>query len=334
MFFEISELSTSFFTKDGEVKAVNKVSLGVEKGQVLGIVGESGSGKSVLGYSLLRLVDYPGRIVGGEVKLAGQSLSAMSEKQFAQQIRGKRIVMVFQDPMMTLNPVLTIRTQMVETVKAHRKCSSKEAVERSIAVLADVGIPAAASRINDYPHHFSGGMRQRVIIAIALLHDPDIIICDEPTTALDVTIQSQIIYQFQQLCRQFNTSLIWISHDLAVVASMADTIATMYAGSVVETGPAQEVIRRPQHPYTAALLRSLPQHSSREQQQLYQIPGHTPSLLDLPSGCAFRTRCPYSDNKCRQQPTLTALDNQRQSACWHRSRVLLGSGSQPEVEKI
>ena len=231
-----ANLRTHFFTRAGVVKAVDDVSFSVERGKVLGLVGESGSGKSVTGFSILGLVDPPGRIVGGQILFKGQDLATLSEAAM-RQLRGNRIAMIFQDPMMTLNPVLRIDTQMIETVLAHAKVSREEARQRSRDALGQVGIASPDERLRSYPHQFSGGMRQRVAIAIALLHKPDVIVADEPTTALDVTIQGQILAEAQKLCAQTGTALVWITHDLSVVAGLADDIAVMYAGKVVESGP-------------------------------------------------------------------------------------------------
>ncbi|MEM9207495.1 MAG: ABC transporter ATP-binding protein [Pseudomonadota bacterium] len=298
----VENLKTHFFTKDGIVKAVDDVSFSVNSGEVLGIVGESGSGKSVTGFSVLGLVDPPGRVVSGEIRFKGQDIASAPDT-IMQGIRGNRIAMIFQDPMMTLNPVLRIDTQMIEAIRAHKSVSKAEAIERAYAALEQVGIPAPGERLKNYPHQLSGGMRQRVAIATAFLNEPDLIIADEPTTALDVTIQGQILYEAQELCRKTGTSLIWITHDLAVVAGLADKIAVMYAGRIVETGRTDDVIDAPMHPYTIGLLKSVPSANERGK-RLNQIPGMTPSLLDLPPGCAFEARCSYSEQVCHQEPKL------------------------------
>ncbi|MFN6999139.1 MAG: ABC transporter ATP-binding protein, partial [Elioraea tepidiphila] len=250
---EVRGLRTHFFTRAGVVKAVDDVSFSVGRGRVLGLVGESGSGKSVTGFSIIGLVDAPGRIVAGEILFQGRDLTRLSEEEM-RQLRGNRIAMIFQDPMMTLNPVLRIDTQMIETVQAHAKVSREEARSRARDALGMVGIPSPEERLASYPHQFSGGMRQRVAIAIALLHRPDLIIADEPTTALDVTIQGQILAEVQKLAAETGTSLIWITHDLSVVAGLADEIAVMYAGKVVEHGEVSAVLDSPLHPYTAGLI--------------------------------------------------------------------------------
>ena len=247
---EVRNLRTSFFTKAGEVKAVDDVSFTVDRGQVLGLVGESGSGKTVTGFSIMGLVDAPGRVVGGQIQFQGEDLVGVSLKRW-QKLRGNQIAMVFQDPMMTLNPVLRIDTQMIEAIRAHQRVSRDQARVMARDALGQVGIPSADERLKAYPHQFSGGMRQRVSIAIALLNRPDLIVADEPTTALDVTIQGQILYEVQKLCRDTGTALIWITHDLSVIAGLADIVAVMYAGRIVEFGEVDDVLDRPSHPYTA-----------------------------------------------------------------------------------
>ncbi len=311
----VENLETHFFTKGGIAKAVDGVSFTVGKGEIMGLVGESGSGKSVTGFSILGLVDPPGRIVGGKVLFNGENLIGASEERM-QKLRGNRIAMIFQDPMMTLNPVLRIDTQMIETVLAHEDVDKETARQRSRDALAQVGIPAAEERMKAYPHQFSGGMRQRVAIAIALLNKPDLIVADEPTTALDVTIQGQILYEAQKLCRETGTALIWITHDLAVVAGLADKISVMYAGRVAEQGSIDDVLDQPVHPYTRGLLGSVPGHNTRGQ-RLYQIPGMTPSLLNLPEGCAFKERCEFSDDACLAPQMITEPVPGRAVRCCH-----------------
>jgi peptide/nickel transport system ATP-binding protein len=297
---EVRELRTHFFTRAGVVRAVDDVSFEVDRGRVLGIVGESGSGKSMTGYSMMGLVDPPGRIVSGQVLLDGRDLTALDPAAW-RDIRGNRIAMIFQDPMMTLNPVLRIDTQMVEAVLAHHRISRASALERCREALVRVGIAAPEERLRAYPHQFSGGMRQRVAIAIALLNRPDVIIADEPTTALDVTIQGQILFEMQKLCREAGAALIWITHDLSVIAGLADEVCVMYAGRVVESGPVDDILDRPMHPYTRGLLDSVPGRNRRGH-PLAQIPGMTPSLLELDAGCAFRARCTRALDACRADP--------------------------------
>jgi peptide/nickel transport system ATP-binding protein len=311
----VDGLATHFFTKAGVVKAVDGVSLRVDPGEILGLVGESGSGKSITGFSILGLIDAPGRIVEGSIRYKGQELTTASLAAL-QALRGDRIAMIFQDPMMTLNPVLRIDTQMVETVRVHHKVSRGEALERARAALAEVGIPAPESRLKNYPHELSGGMRQRVAIAIAFINKPDLIIADEPTTALDVTIQAQILAEAQALCARTGTAMLWITHDLAVVSSLADRIAVMYAGRIVETGRTADVVNDPKHPYTKGLIGSVPSHNERGQ-RLAQIPGMTPSLINLPQGCAFRTRCPQAIDACLQEPPIRELAAGRDVRCFN-----------------
>jgi peptide/nickel transport system ATP-binding protein len=299
---EVEGLRMHFFTKAGVVKAVDDVSFTVERGRILGLVGESGSGKSMTGYSILGLVDPPGRIVSGRIALNGVDLTALDEPAW-RKLRGERIAMIFQDPMMTLNPVLRIDTQMVEAVRAHHDISRKGALERCREALGQVGIPSPDERLRNYPHQFSGGMRQRVAIAIALINRPDLVIADEPTTALDVTIQGQILYEMQRLCRETGAGLIWITHDLAVISGLADDVCVMYAGRIVEAGPLDEVLDRPMHPYTRGLLDSVPNRNTPGR-PLAQIRGMTPSLLELPDGCAFRERCVRAVESCRVAPPI------------------------------
>ena len=312
---QVKNLETHFFTKSGVAKAVNGANFDVKRGEIMGLVGESGSGKSVTGFSLIGLVDEPGRVVGGSVKFKGEELIGASEKRM-QDLRGNRIAMIFQDPMMTLNPVLRIDTQMIETIQAHEIVDKKTARQRARDALGQVGIPAAEERLKAYPHQFSGGMRQRVAIAIALLNKPDLIIADEPTTALDVTIQGQILYEAQKLCRETGTSLIWITHDLAVVAGLADTISVMYAGNIVEQGTIDDVLDNPVHPYTKGLLGSVPGHNTRGQ-RLYQIPGMAPSLLNLPKGCSFQDRCTFVTDSCKQSVETTQPIAGRNVRCFN-----------------
>ena len=311
----VEDLKTYFYTKSGVVKAVDGVSFKVERGRIVGLVGESGCGKTVTGFSIIGLVDNPGRVVGGQILFNGEDLIALTEQKM-QRLRGSRIAMIFQDPMMTLNPVLRIDTQMVETILAHEKISRDEAWRRSRDTLGKIGIASPEERMKAYPHQFSGGMRQRVSIAIAMLHKPDLIIADEPTTALDVTIQGQILHEIQKLCRVTSTALIWITHDLSVIAGLADQVCVMYAGRIVESGDVDPVLDDPLHPYTHGLIGSVPGHSRRGG-PLPQIPGMTPSLLNLPSGCAFRPRCPRADGACVEAPEMSAMPNGRQVRCFH-----------------
>lgn len=311
---EVTGLTTRFATRAGALNAVEDVSFSVAEGEIVGLVGESGSGKSVTGFSILGLVDPPGRIVSGSVKLAGRELVGLGHGAL-RSLRGREIAMVFQDPSATLNPVLTIGTQMRLAIAAHESLSEAAATARCVEVLATVGIPDAARRIEAYPHQFSGGMRQRVAIAIALLNRPKLIICDEPTTALDVSIQAQILTEMKSLAARLGTAMIWISHDLATVSSIASRILVMYAGRIIESGPIAEVLRRPRHPYTKGLLNSLP-GIARPGQDLVQIPGAMPSLIALPEGCAFRPRCAFAQEDCKLAPPLVQ-EGARSHRCRH-----------------
>tara|TARA_B110000438_G_scaffold263462_1_gene275455 strand:- start:7271 stop:8272 length:1002 start_codon:yes stop_codon:yes gene_type:complete len=310
---EVKDLKTYFFTKGGIARAVDGVSFSVGRGKVLGLVGESGSGKTVTGFSILGLVDEPGRIVSGEILYRGENLVSASMGRM-RELRGLNISMIFQDPMMTLNPVLRIDTQMIEAIQAHEKISKGDARQRARDVLGQVGIASPDERLRAYPHQFSGGMRQRVAIAIALLNKPDLIVADEPTTALDVTIQGQILYEVQKLCSQTGTALIWITHDLSVVAGLADDICVMYAGRIVEQGSVNSVLDNPRHPYTHGLISSVPSRNKRGV-PLAQIPGMAPSLLKLPKGCSFGPRCPQVTDDCAIIPNISMLDKGRQLRC-------------------
>ncbi|MEZ5931132.1 MAG: ABC transporter ATP-binding protein [Alphaproteobacteria bacterium] len=313
---EVRDLQTHFFTKAGIARAVDGVSFTIGKGELVGLVGESGSGKTVTGFSILGLADPPGRIVGGSITIGGAELVGRSEEKL-RPIRGRKIAMIFQDPMMTLNPVLRIDAQMIETIKAHEDVSADAARERARAALGKVGIASPDERLAAYPHQFSGGMRQRVAIAIAMLFEPELIIADEPTTALDVTIQAQILHEMQKLCADSGTALLWITHDLAVIAGLADRILVMYAGRIVEEGPVDDVLDHPLHPYTKGLIGSVPSQNVRGR-PLAQIPGMTPSLLHLGTGCAFAARCPRADALCRSEaPALTSHGPDRASRCHH-----------------
>ncbi len=309
---EVRGLRTVFHALDGAWPAVDGVDLSVSRGEVLGLVGESGSGKSVTGFSLVRLIDPPGEIVAGTISFGGEDLRAASEERL-RDLRGDRIAMIFQDPLMTLNSVLSIGEQMSEAILEHRDCSREEALGEAAKALARVGISSPEARLKQFPHEFSGGMRQRVAIATALLNAPDLIIADEPTTALDVTIQSQILFEVQKLARETGTAVLWITHDLAVVAELADRVAVMYAGRVVEIGPVDEVLDAPRHPYTLGLL-----HSSAANvapgERLNQIDGVAPRIDARPSGCPFRPRCP------RVQPVCAERDPETKGEAAHRFR--------------
>ena len=312
----VKNLKTHFFTRAGTVKSVDGISFEVGKGEVLGLVGESGSGKSVTGFSIMGLIDPPGRIVEGSILINGKELVGLPDEEM-RKVRGREIAMIFQDPMMTLNPVLRIDTQMIEAITAHENVSEKAARARARDALARVGIPSPDERLSAYPHQFSGGMRQRVAIATALLNSPSLIVCDEPTTALDVTIQSQILAEMQQLCEETGTALIWITHDLTVIAGLAQRVAVMYAGRIVETGPVDALLDAPIHPYTKGLLGSLPS-AGIPGQPLAQIPGSTPSLARLPQGCAFAPRCSHATDICRSvAPESLSHGPLRAARCHH-----------------
>ncbi|MFK0271153.1 ABC transporter ATP-binding protein [Pseudomonas asiatica] len=311
---DVSGLITQFPNDENRmIQILRGVSFQLGRGEVLGLVGESGSGKSVTGFSIMNLIEQPATVSGGSVRFAGEELVGLGESAM-RSLRGRKIAMIFQDPMMTLNPVLRIDTQMIETLQAHETISREEAWKRSRDALALVGIPRPEERLSAYPHEFSGGMRQRVAIAIAMLHNPDLIIADEPTTALDVTVQSQIIAELVQLTRKRNMSMIWISHDLAIVSRLADRVAVMYAGQIVEMGSVHDVINNPQHPYTLGLIRSVPSQSPHGQ-RLQQIPGIAPRLDKLPQGCAFRPRCERASEQCQVAPELNP--GQHQARCFH-----------------
>ena len=310
---QVRDLRTHFETRAGTIKAVDGISFTLERGEILGLVGESGSGKSVTGFSLIGLLDAPGRIAGGSVLFRGQELVGLPQAEM-RKLRGKRIAMIFQDPAATLNPVLTIGQQMAMAVQAHGGGGEGAALALAARSLARVGIPDAAARLNAYPHEFSGGMRQRVAIAIALLHEPELIIADEPTTALDVSIQAQILAEMKTLAQESGTALIWISHDLAIVSSLADRVIVLYLGRIVEFGPVSDVLRAPLHPYTRGLLDSLPAMADPGQ-KLRQIPGSTPSPLNVTPGCPFAPRCSQADDLCRSEPP--PVGDQRHGAFCH-----------------
>lgn len=310
----VRDLRTEFNTPGGTVVAVDGVSFDLQAGEILGLVGESGSGKTITGFSLLGLIAPPGRIAAGSVQLQGQELIGLPPAAL-RKVRGRQVAMVFQDPSATLNPVLTIYQQMSLALRAHGAIGDKAARERCLEVLSQVGLPDPARRLDAYPHQFSGGMRQRVAIAIALLNRPSLIVCDEPTTALDVSIQAQILSEMKSLAREMGTGMIWISHDLATVSSIASRIVVMYAGRIIEEGPVSAVLANPLHPYTRGLLDSLPANA-RPGQHLAPIPGSTPSLLNLPAGCAFGPRCSRVSEACKVSPGRVAV-GERAVRCHH-----------------
>lgn len=313
---ELDDFRMHFFTRDGVVKAVDGVTFTLEAGRTLGVVGESGSGKSVTALSVMRLVpEPPGKVVGGDIRFKGQSLLKMEEKEM-RKLRGNRMSMIFQDPMTALNPVYRIGEQIAESLRLHKNMSRKDARDASVELLSQVGIPRPAERVRDYPHEFSGGMRQRAMIAMALACGPDLLFADEPTTALDVTIQAQILDLMRAIQARTNSAIIMITHDLGVVADMADHILVMYGGKAVEYGTADEVFYNPLHPYTWGLLHSHPRHDVEEKGKLVPIKGMPPSLIKLPQGCSFRPRCAYAQPLCKEQtPPLVEIADGHSSAC-------------------
>lgn len=311
---EVIDLRVEFPLRHGTLCAVNGVSFTIAPGEVLGVVGESGAGKSVTGSAVIGLIDPPGRIAGGEIRLGGRRIDNLPYETM-RRIRGREIGAVFQDPLTSLNPLYTIGRQLVETIRTHLPLSAAEALARAISLLEEVGIPAAARRVDHYPHQFSGGMRQRVVIALALAAKPRLIIADEPTTALDVSIQAQIIQLLKRLCRDHGTAVMLVTHDMGVIAETADRVAVMYAGRIVEVGPVDDVIHRPAHPYTVGLMGSIPSIVD-ERVRLAQIDGTMPRLDAIPGGCAFHPRCPRAMERCRHElPSLDAV-RATHAACW------------------
>lgn len=313
---EIKDEKLSFFTPAGEVKALNGVSFSMNEGEVLGIVGESGSGKSVTAYSIMGLTAYPGKLIGGTIYFNGHQIEKMSEKEM-RKIRGNEVSIIFQDPMTSLNPVYTIGNQITEVIRLHTGKGKKEAYDRAKELLELVGINEPAKRLKQYPHELSGGMRQRVMIAIALACEPKLLIADEPTTALDVTIQAQILELMQELRQKLGMSIIMITHDLGVVASMCERIAVMYAGHIVEYGTADEIFYEPKHEYTKGLINSIPKLSAQEIERLVPIEGQPVDLLNPPAGCPFAPRCANCMKIClREMPPKTELSDTHYSHCW------------------
>lgn len=313
---EIKDEKLSFFTPAGEVKALNGVSFSMNEGEVFGIVGESGSGKSVTAYSIMGLTAYPGKLIGGTIYFNGHQIEKMSEKEM-RKIRGNEVSIIFQDPMTSLNPVYTIGNQITEVIRLHTGKSKKEAYDRAKELLELVGINEPTKRLKQYPHELSGGMRQRVMIAIALACEPKLLIADEPTTALDVTIQAQILELMQELRQKLGMSIIMITHDLGVVASMCERIAVMYAGHIVEYGTADEIFYEPKHEYTKGLINSIPKLSAQEIERLVPIEGQPVDLLNPPAGCPFAPRCANCMKIClREMPPKTELSDTHYSHCW------------------
>ena len=314
----VKDLVVDIPTRLGVLRPVDCVSFDIKKGEILGVVGESGAGKSMTGNAVIGLLDPPAHIASGEILLKGRQIQNLPKKE-VQQVRGKEIGMVFQDPLTSLNPLIPIGEQLSETIRTHLPVDKKEADKRALASLEEVGIPAAASRLNNYPHQFSGGMRQRVVIALALCAEPSLVIADEPTTALDVSVQAQIISLLKQLCHEHGTAIMLITHDMGVIAEAVNRVAVMYAGRLVELGPVEQVFTAPEHPYTQGLMASTPL-ASKDKQRLNQIPGAMPQLGALPAGCAFHPRCEYAFAKCRQDPYPTLNDCNGRAACWLRTQ--------------
>ncbi|MDO8751106.1 MAG: ABC transporter ATP-binding protein [Dehalococcoidia bacterium] len=319
---EVKDLATYFYTMEGVVKAVDGVSYDLQPGETLGLVGESGCGKSVSALSVMGLIPWPpGRIVSGEILFNGEDLRKYDAADM-RHIRGKEIAMVFQEPMTSLNPVLTIERQLTETVELHMGMDKQAAIKRALELIQLVGIPDAERRIKQYPHQFSGGMRQRVMIAMALSCNPKLIFADEPTTALDVTIQAQILELMQSLCKQFGTALVIITHNLGVVARYANRVNVMYAGKIIERGTARDIYTRPRHPYTLGLLHSVPRLDEPRRVKLDPIQGQPPDLINLPSGCSFRPRCRFAVERCAVEfPPLREVEGGHLSACWESDKL-------------
>ena len=311
---EVEGLRVDFPTRQGILTAVDQVSFSIEAGEILGVVGESGAGKSMTGFAIIDLIDPPGRISGGRIRLKGKAIDNLAPEEM-RRIRGRHIGTIFQDPLTSLNPLLRVSDQLTETIRTHLDLPERQARLRALELLKDVGIPAAAERMDNYPHQFSGGMRQRIVIALALCAAPDLIIADEPTTALDVSIQAQIIRLLRRLCRDHGTAVMLITHDMGVIAETADRVAVMYAGRIVEIGPVGEVIAAAHHPYTRGLMASIPDLGERRD-RLAQIPGAMPRLTAIPTGCAFHPRCGHASDRCRaERPELTSRGT-ASAACW------------------
>ncbi len=311
---EVRNLRVEFPSRRGSLLALDDISFSIAPGEVLGVVGESGAGKSLTGSAIIGLLDPPGRIAGGEILLAGQRIDNLPYEQM-RAIRGRKIGAIFQDPLTSLNPLYTIGRQLIETIRTHLPLSEDQARARAIHLLQETGIPAAEQRIEQYPHQFSGGMRQRVVIALALAAEPQLIVADEPTTALDVSIQAQIISLIRRLCKEHGTAVMLVTHDMGVIAETCDRVAVMYAGRIVEVGPVADVIHRPSHPYTVGLMGSIPS-MDEDRERLLQIDGAMPRLNAIPGGCAFNPRCPHAFERCRsERPDLIDAGPTR-AACW------------------
>jgi len=311
---KVSDLIVEFPTRNGILRPVDRVSFEVRAGEILGLVGESGAGKSMCGSAIIGLIDRPGRISGGEIRLDGERIDNLPEERL-RRIRGKKIAMVFQDPLTSLNPLMTVGQQLIQTIRTHLPLSQAEARARAIALLEEVGIPAASTRIDAYPHQFSGGMRQRVVISLALAAEPELIIADEPTTALDVSVQAQIMALLKRLCRERGTAVILITHDMGVIAESTDRVAVLYAGRIAEIGPTRDVLSAPSHPYTVGLMASTPS-ATGTMHTLSQIPGAMPNLRAIPKGCAFNPRCEKGFAPCFKDIPVLEPVNESEVACW------------------
>jgi peptide/nickel transport system ATP-binding protein len=315
---EVRDLHIEFPTRRGILKAVDGVSFSIAPGEVLGVVGESGAGKSLTGAAIIGLLEPPGRIASGQILLEGKRIDNLPYEEL-RKIRGRRIGAIFQDPLTSLNPLYTVGRQLTETIQTHLDLSAESALDRAVKLLDEVGIPAARERINHYPHQFSGGMRQRVVIALALAAEPQVIIADEPTTALDVSIQAQIITLLKRLCRDHGTAVMLVTHDMGVIAETADRVAVMYAGRIAEIGPVSDVIHKPQHPYTIGLMGSIPEFESHRD-RLIQIDGAMPRLDAIPKGCAFNPRCTKVFDRCKSERPELVSAGSTQAACWLHAR--------------
>ncbi len=311
---EVERLRVEFPTRRGVLTAVDDISFTIGVGEILGVVGESGAGKSMTGYATIGLLEPPGRIAGGSIKLSGRRIDNLPPEEM-RRVRGRQIGAIFQDPLTSLNPLLRISDQLIETIRTHLDLTERQARTRALELLEEVGIPAARERIDQYPHQFSGGMRQRIVIALALCAGPQLIVADEPTTALDVSIQAQIIRLLKRLCRDHGTSVILITHDMGVIAETADRVAVMYAGRIVEIGPVRDVIKNARHPYTRGLMASIPSITNRNK-DLAQIPGSMPRLSEIPAGCAFSPRCTETMDRCRRERPELVADGASSTACW------------------
>jgi peptide/nickel transport system ATP-binding protein len=310
----VRDLKVEFVTRRGILKAIDGVSFDIAPGEVLGVVGESGAGKSLTGTAIIGLIDPPGRISGGEIRLKGERIDNLPKEQM-RKIRGKRIGMIFQDPLTSLNPLFKVSEQLVETIQVHTDMNASQARERAIGLLTEVGIPAPEKRIDGYPHEFSGGMRQRVVIALALAAEPELVIADEPTTALDVSVQAQIITLLKKLCRERGTAVMLVTHDMGVIAETADRVAVMYAGRIAEIGPVREVVKNARHPYAKGLMGAIPTLETNAS-RLIQIPGSMPRLTAIPQGCAFNPRCGEVFARCHVERPDPMRVGQSDVACW------------------